>query len=134
MRKALNTDERTLDELVKSYYQNKLDLDSYDKICKDENAKIKAKMSEIDSSDYEVDGLVVKIIDQDRSSFNEEKLLSVAKSLNLDIIKTREYVDMDALESLIYNGKLSKEDMLKLNECKEEKIVKTLKVTRKKGE
>jgi len=133
MRKALDTDERTLDDLVKSYYQNKLELDSYDKICKDENAKIKAKMKEANTDSYEVDGLSVKIVDQDRSSFNEEKLLSVAKSLNLDIIKTREYVDMEALESLIYNNALSKDDMRKLNDCKEEKKISTLRIVRKKG-
>ena len=131
-RKALEG-EQTLEELVKSYYTNKLELDSYDKICKDENNKIKAKMSEMDTDTFEVDDLTAKIVVQHRDSFNEEKLLAVARALNLNVIKTREYVDMDALESVLYAGTLSKNDLAKLNDCKESKEVQTLKVTRKKG-
>ncbi len=131
-RKTLVVDERTLDELIKSYYLNKAELDGYDKICKEENAKIKSKMDEIKQDTYAVDDLTAKITIQRRESFNEAKLLEVVKKHNIDCIRTKEYVDMDALESVIFSGVISKEALLELNSCKEVKEVQTLKITKKK--
>lgn len=131
-RKTLVVDERTLDELIKSYYLNKAELDGYDKICKEENAKIKSKMDKIKQDTYAVDDLTAKITIQRRESFNEAKLLEVVKKHDIDCIRIKEYVDMDALESVIFSGAISKEALLELNSCKEVKEVQTLKITKKK--
>ena len=124
--------ERTLGELIQSYYLNKSELDGYDKICKDENAQIKSKMNEIEAETYSIDDLTAKIVTQRRESFNETKLMMVVKQLGLDVIRTKEYVDMDLLENAIYSGTISKDDLFRLNECKEVKEVQTLKIIKKK--
>ena len=132
MRENLNTEARSLDSLVKSFYENKTELDSYKKICDEENSQIKAKMAEMEQDVYEVDGLTAKLTYKDKSSFNEVKLLAVAKELGLDVIRTREYVDMDLLEKLLYSDDLSKDAKAKLNACVEPKTEVSLRVTRKK--
>lgn len=127
------TNEKTLDELIESYYGNKLELDSYKKLCDTENEQIKQKMSEKEIDTYEANDLTAKITIQHRVNFNEEKLLEVVKSAGLnDLVKTKEYVDMDALESAIYNDRISVDVLTKLNNCKETKDIQTLKITRKK--
>lgn len=125
-------DDRPLTELIQSFYQNKSELDGYKKICEDENAKIKAKMTEINADSYETDGLIAKLTYKDKSTFNEIKLLATIKSLGLDVIKTKEYVDMDSLEKVLYSGTLTAEAKQKLLDCKEPKTEISLKVTRKK--
>lgn len=128
----ITQDNRSLDDLIVSFYQNKSELDSYKKICEDENTKIKTKMTEISTDTYEVNGIVAKISYKDKSTFNDAKLLATVKELGLDVVRTREYVDMDLLENVLYSDSVSKEDKQKLLACKESKIEKALKVTRKK--
>ena len=58
--------------------------------------------------------------------FDDEKLLATVKrmwsekngSMQCDFIRTKEYVDMDKLESAIYNGELSKEFIKEIAKCK----------------
>ena len=128
----ITQDNRSLGDLIKSYYQNKTELDSYKKICEDENTKIKTEMTKISTDTYEVDDIVAKISYKDKSTFNEAKLLATVKQLGLDVVRTSEYVDMDLLEKVLYSDSVSKEDKQKLLDCKESKIEKALKVTRKK--
>ena len=132
-RKELGAEpEKSLDELVKSYYTNKLELDDYKKLCDKENAQIKSKMDEMKRETFEVDDLTAKITVRKTESFNEEKLLDVVKKYHINCVRTREYVDMDALESEIYTGEVPKDVLLELNACKEIKETKALTITRKK--
>ena len=48
-------------------------------------------------------------------------------------IKTKEYIDTDELERLVYDGQIPKDVLLELNEYKTEKVSVGLKITRKKN-
>lgn len=66
-------------------------------------------------------------------NFDEQALLSVLVQLNnindLNIIKLKSYIDMDALEDAIYNGKINAADLAK---CKVRKEVPKLVIAKKK--
>ena len=117
-------EEISLDTLIPQYAENKSMLDDYKKICDEENKQIKNMMSE---GSYEAGGYKATKSIQQRESMNEEKLLDELESLsgkhgghiydsikdfrkqiyNLlkahKVIKTKHYIDFDALESLMYN-------------------------------
>lgn len=126
--------EERLEELaeqIRLFYEDKQQLDNYKKSSEEYNKNIKQVMSELDLTEFETEDLIAKIGTQNRESFNETRLLEKLKSLgNVSAIKTKEYVDMDELENLIYNGELNASE---LTNCKEVKTVTTLKVSKKKG-
>lgn len=122
--------EENLKELIRLFYEDKQQLDEYKKSTDEYNKNIKDLMGKLDTTEFESDDLIAKIGVQNRESFNEPKLIEKLKELNIEgVIKTREYVDMDALENVIYNGLL---DASELTPCKEVKTVTTLKVSKKK--
>lgn len=127
---------QSLDELIPAYAENKAILDDYKKICDTENKQIKELM---DEGSYEANGYKATKSIQVRESMNEDKLLDVLKDLDdnyaidcygTNLIKTKEYVDMDVLESLIYKGKLSNEVLMEIDKCRESKEVVTLRISK----
>ena len=123
--------------LIPQYHANKVEMESYKKICDTENAEIKSIMSDLALQHYTVGGLKAVRSIQRRETMNEERLLEIARKYGLDVIRTREYVDFDALEQAIYNGKVSNEAILEMDKAKEVKEVVTLtikKVKEKKDE
>lgn len=133
--------QKQLADLITAYGINKDELDGIKKICDKQNSKIKEIMSTEKISEFETDDYIAKYYVQNRESMDEERLVEVFLKANekkfreLGILKTRDYVDSDALESAIYHGKISKDLMLKIGECKESKEVPTLKISKvKKGD
>lgn len=134
--------EESLETLIPQYAQNKSELDSYKKICDDENKQIKDIMSVLNLEEKEVGGWIAKYYVQKRESMNEDKVLDYIhadgvlyhKAEELGIIKTKEYIDYDALEKAIYNDELSKETLIELDNAKEVKLVPTLKLVKAKKE
>lgn len=126
---------KELDELIHKYAENKAYLDDYTKICKIQNAEIKDIMAKADITEYETSGYKVKCSETVKESINEDMLLDIAHKENLnDIIKTKEYIDFDVLENLIYNNKISKEMLLQIDKCRETKTTVTLRISKaKKG-
>ena len=124
-----NSEERLLNSTIECFYQDKQQLDKYKKSTEEYNKEIKELMSKIDRTEFKTDtGITAKLSIQKRESFNEEKLIQKLKELNGNTaIKTKEYVDMDELEDLIYNGHI---DAGQLTNCKQVKEVKVLKVTK----
>lgn len=124
-----------LDKLIPQYAANKNELDSYKKICDKENAQIKAIMKDFVVTGYEAGGYKASYIVSKRETLNEEKLLEIAHQLGIsEIVKTKEYIDFDALEKAIYDGKISDDILLEMNKAKEVKEVVTLRVTKIKQE
>lgn len=120
----------SLDTLIPQYAENKSMLDDYKKICDDENKQIKDMMEE---GSYEAGGWKATKTISTRETMNEDKLLDVAKKNSYylsDIIKTKEYIDMDKLESLLYKGNISKEVLLEIDKCRESKEVVTLRISK----
>ena len=109
----------TLSELIPRYFRLKTEMDSYKKQVDEDNKAIKLIMSTDGLSEETCDGLVAKYTIIDKSYFDEEKLLSKIKDLGLtECVKTKEYVDMNSLENLLYSGELKAED---IKDCKVEK-------------
>lgn len=120
----------SLDTLIPQYAENKSMLDDYKKICDEENKQIKDMMEE---GSYEAGGWKATKTISTRETMNEDKLLDVAKKNSYylsDIIKTKEYIDMDKLESLLYKGNISKEVLLEIDKCRESKEVVTLRISK----
>lgn len=124
-------EERLLNSTIECFYADKKQLDNYKKSTEEYNKEIKKLMNQLNKTEFETDnGLVAKINVQNRESFNEDKLIAKLKELNgTAAIKTKEYVDMDELEDLIYNGEL---DASELTSCKVSKEIITLKVSERK--
>lgn len=127
-----------LELLIPQYALNKSELDSYKKLCDKENAEIKTLMSQLKETDYSAGGYSAKIIIQNRESLNEDKLLNLLFSKfqkdaeQLGIIKTKYYIDTDALEKALYNGDIPQDIIQDMSKARETKEVVTLKVTKEK--
>lgn len=121
-----------LERLIPQYIANKTELDSYQKICDKEKAKIKSIMKDFSLLRYEVGGYKALYAISKRESMNEEMLLAIAHEHGLsDIIKTKEYIDYDALESAIYHERLSNEQLKEMDKFKIVKTTPTLNTPRK---
>lgn len=124
-----------LEELVVRYALNKNELDSYKKICDKENAEIKARMAELDMDEVIAGDYVAKLTIQKRESMDEDMLLEILRNNDYtDIIRTKEYVDMDLLEREIYNGNIDSDTLVAMQKCKSVKEVPTLKIVKAKKE
>lgn len=125
----------TLESLIERYALNKNELDAYEKLCNKDNSEIKRMMLDDGLDTFISKNYSASISKAKRETFDEDKLIDVLKTSNLkSVIKTKEYVDMDALESAIYNGKVPNDVLIKMNDCKNIKEVITLRVSRKRGE
>ena len=112
----------SLKELVKSYGEMKQIVDGYKKPIEEANKEIKSIMSSKNLSEFESGGFKAKYSVSVSEGFDESKLIKVIKDtlapedLKLkEIIKTKEYVDMEILEDAIYNGIIP---AAKLQSCK----------------
>lgn len=130
----VTTDEvLTLDELIPAYANNKAELDTYKKVCDTQNSEIKKRLEELGENEYSAGGYVAKRSVQKRESINEDRLLEVLVKHGVpEVIKTREYVDMDALEKYLYNNELSDELSADLDSCRETTEVVQLRLTKEK--
>jgi len=114
--------------LIPEFYANKTQADVFSKKASTLNGQIKEIMTSEDITSFTAGDLKASCSTSLRESFNEEKLLEKLKKLKIrGIIKKREYVDMEALESAIYHGRL---DAATLSDCREVSYVTTLRVTR----
>ena len=128
---------KELGELIERYGLNKTEFDSYKDICDEENKQIKAIMKDENLKNYESESFKVSYSVSERTSFDEDKMIAVIKSYNLPdslgLIKTREYIDEDALEASIYSGLIPDDVLEKIKGCMTVKEVETVRLT-KKGE
>ena len=128
---------KELGELIERYGLNKSEFDSYKELCDKENKEIKTMMSEENLKNYESEHYKVSYSVSERTTFDEDKMISVIKSYNLPeslgLIKTREYIDEDALEASIYSGLIPDDVLEKIKGCMTTKEVETIRLT-KKGE
>ena len=119
--------------LVK-YLMDKTALDELKKEVDEQNSGIKREMEKQNITEYTVDGITAKYIVAKKESFNEAKLLQVLKEHDCtDVIKTKEYVDMDALENALYHNEISTDVIMEMDKCKETKETIQLRVTKKGG-
>ena len=96
---------------------------------------IKSYMHEHDMISANSDKYTATLTKTDKESLNEDLAIEIIKenlggALLASVIKTKEYIDEDALEKLVYNGDF---DINKLAKAKIVKSTFTLRVTKKKG-
>lgn len=129
------TPNESIEELIPRYALNKQELDSYTKLCKTENEQIKAELVKLGENEYSSGGYTVKRIVAVKESMNEAKLLEVLRLNGIEApIKTREYVDMDALESYLYNNTPSADLARQLESCRTTTETVQLRLSKTKGE
>lgn len=120
-----------LDKLVPQYAQTKQQADTYKKQSDKENAEIKSIMTSLALQHYEAGGYKVVRSVQKRESINEEQLIEIAHKYNIpDVIKTKEYIDFDALEKAIYDGNISQDVLLEMDKAKDVKHVVQLRISK----
>ena len=128
----------SLEDLILRYANNKAEFDSYKKLCDTDNAKIKELMLAEGISERRVEGYKATCTVSQRETMKEDVLLSMFTSVpafvaiadEYDIVKQKPYIDFDALEKVIYDGKLSNEQLLDLDKAKESKEVVTLRISK----
>lgn len=122
-----------LKHLVKDYLVNKEREKEFKDAASIQNTQIKVIMSELNIKEFETDNGKVVLSDRKTEDFNEEKLIKFLKERGIenDIIKTKEYIDFDALESAIYHDKISGDNLKDMDSCKDVKITQVLRINKK---
>ena len=92
---------------------------------------IKQLFNDNNISTYTSDnGVKASVSTTNKPSYCEEQLIAYLKELGVpDVVKTKEYVDMEALESAIYHNQV---DAKALAPFKEDHIIQTLRITKPK--
>ena len=125
--------EERLNQLIPTYAEDKNKLDAYKKACEEENNEIKQLLKELELDEWQAGEYSVKYIVQHRETMNEEKVMAILRKYDIPgIIKTRSYVDFEALESAIYLDRVPEVAVAEMQAAKEVKLVETLKLSKKK--
>lgn len=122
-----------LNTIIPQFYKDKAEMDKFKKVADAENKKIKQLMLDANEDTHEAGEYVARQSVSERESLNEDKLIAVLKKHEIPgVIKTKEYVDMNALESYLYYNEMTKSFAADLDRCKTTIKVVTLRVTKKK--
>lgn len=121
-----------LDELVPQYALNKGEFDSYKAIVDSEKEQIKDLLFMVGEKKHTAGGYTVTRSVSTKESWDEDKLLAVAKKYNLPCVKTKEYVDMQALEDYLYSNTAPADCMLDLDKCRTQKETVALRLSKAK--
>lgn len=132
--------EIRLKNLIPVYGQNKSQMDDFKKVVEADNKEIKSICKVLSVENMEVEGYKMSYKVIDKHNVNEDKVLEIVKkwwakkngSMECPYIKTREYLDNDALQDAIYNGEIDKQTLLKIRECDEVKKEERLTVSKAK--
>ena len=125
---------KTLDSLIPQYAENKSKQDEIKKVCDRENAEIKSIMQNFALPKYVAGEYKATYTIQKRESINEEMLLEIAHQFGIpEIVKTKEYIDFDALERAIYNNLIPEDVLHQMDAATTIKEVPTLKVSKVKA-
>lgn len=127
---------KRLESLVPEYFDNKEEEKAIKKVVSEQNEEIKKLMSSTASlktsdGDYVFDAgsVIAKLSERLTKSLNEEKLIEVIKKAKIGgVVKTKEYIDMEALEDLMYKGLIPADVKREIAECEEVKRTPTLTV------
>lgn len=119
-----------LKNIVDSYGESKKEENAIVKRNKERNEQIKQLFLNNDISSFETDSFIATVSETEKQSLNNELALSILKE-SLDeneltsVVKTKEYIDEDELEKLVFNGQF---DISKLGKAVDKKIVYTLRI------
>ena len=123
-----------LKNLIDSYGESKNEENTIVKRNKERNAQIKQLFLDNDISSFETDSFIATVSETENQSLNNELALCILKeelgeNELTSVVKTKEYIDEDALEKLVFNGQF---DISKLEKAVDKKIVSTLRIKARK--
>ena len=120
------------DNMVDDYVVAKMKEQEAGKVTKVLGPQIKKYLAEDNLTKYDTADSSVSVQIRSSVSFDEESLINYLKSSGLSrgLVKRKEYVDFDALESAIYRGKLSEEQIKELDKFKIERTTSALVIKR----
>ena len=120
-------------DLVSQYVEVKLIYDEAKKKEAELNKQIKAIMSEKGLNEVQWNDTVIQYSERTSDVYDEEAMLGYMHKHKAfaPCIKTKEYMDADVLEDLMYKGEISKNLQAGLDEFRTTKITQVLKI--KKG-
>lgn len=119
-----------LKNLVDSYGESKKEENAIVKRNNERNSQIKQLFLDNDISSFETDSFIATVSETEKQSLNNELALCILKkelgeNELTSVVKTKEYIDEDALEKLVFNGQF---DISKLEKAVDKKIVSTLRI------
>ena len=128
--------EEELETLIPTYGSLDFELKNIKKKADGFKERIKTIVKSLGVKTYRAEDYEITYTEAERVSFKEDKLLIRLKEIvaNKDLkefeglIKTKEYVDMDVLENLLYHNKFDEEEISSISSCQEIKNIPTLKV------
>lgn len=121
--------------MIPSYGEHNATVNATKKIADNENKQIKSIMQTIEIDSLSSNGYVATLEMRESKDFDEAKIMELAlanKKVFKDIIKTKQYLDMDALESAIYNKTIPAKILTALNLCEIAKKTPVLHVKKEK--
>jgi hypothetical protein len=129
-------EQKKLQDYAEQYADYKSKIEPLEKKCKSINTSIK-QMMELYGIDVVplADGRTLKYSVSTKDTLDEEKLIVQLKHFapDTECIKTKEYIDMDILESEIYHGKLSNDAMVAMDGCRSTKEIPKLTIEKAKA-
>ena len=107
-RSVVTSPAESLEDMIKIYVGKKEELDPLKKQVDDYNKRIKTELQNRDLTEFIVDDVKASISITPKSDFNELQAIEILrKNLTPEqfekCVKTREYIDDNAFESLVYN-------------------------------
>lgn len=123
-----------LSKIIDEYKESKDKENALKKVNNELNENIKSYMYEHNMNSADSEKYTATLTKTDKEFLNEDLAIAIIKE-NLEgallntVIKTKEYIDEDALEKLVFNGQF---DISKLQKAKITKTSYTLRVTRRK--
>lgn len=123
-----------LDTLILNYAEHNEKLNDYKKLAAEENKRIKQELGNQMLTEYQVNNVKVVVSTRKTETLNEEMLLGILKTADITtdtlskVVKTKEYIDMDALESVIYKGEIPEDVVATFDVCREVKETQVLNI------
>lgn len=112
---------KDLKEKLKTYYDLNTQSKSIKKIQDSLNKDIKELMVSGNLDEIEIDGYKAKVTTISNVSFDPDILLAIVKEIGRDdLIKIKEYVDIDDIERLVYSEDISAESLIPAQILKEQ--------------
>jgi len=113
----------TLGSMITSYVEQKKVGDDIKKVVDDYNKRIKTEMLSGKLTEFIVGNIKATCTETAREDFNEEQAIEILRKTMPrakfgSIVKTREYLDSDALEKAVFNKEL---DAAVLSPCRVQK-------------
>lgn len=123
-----------LKNLIDSYGESKKEENAIVKRNNERNSQIKQLFLDNDISSFETDSFIATVSETEKQSLNNELALCILKkelgeNELTSVVKTKEYIDEDALEKLVFNGQF---DISKLEKAVDKKIVSALRIKARK--